>query len=111
MREAEQDSRKRQLAWLQKSGFVSRRKQAWRPQKRLRVSSCKMLQGIDHQLQVAGHPGLSAFQRQVPDGLPWNERPLLHLALDQESSNMTANHWLYSEKVNCEVTWDPAHRA
>lgn len=35
----------------------------------------------------------------------------MHMALDRESSNMTAVPWLFAERVTVEVTWDPAHRA
>lgn len=110
--EAELGSRKRQLAWLLKSHFVSKQKAAWRPRKRYRVASAKMLETVDHQLQVSGvERGLAFYQQAEWPAQSWASWPLLHLTLDQESSNLTSVHWLSSQNCNIEATWDGAHGA
>lgn len=107
------ECRKRQHAWLQRSTAEAPKKgrSDWRPAKRFRVGSYKNMVSLDSELRTFGLPGLSHYVRDW-DAERWDSWPVLTVCWDQDSTNLSAGHWLmYAKKAAIDIQWDPNHGA
>lgn len=107
------ECRKRQHAWLQRSTAEAPKKgrSDWRPAKRFRVGSYKNMVSLDSQLRTFGLPGLSHYVRDW-DAERWDSWPVLTVCWDQDSTNLSAGHWLmYAKKAAVDIQWGPNHGA
>ena len=83
-------SRCRQRAWMRRHVPGSASCVAWRPVKMFRRAAEKWIKAIDHQLQLAGLPGLSLFEVSGEQEAPqhWSRWRHLSIGMDMGSDGL-----------------------